>query len=62
MTKLLITTVAITLMATSANAKTILGCEVVKADNGNYFYKVDNACQFDRTGLGERGDGKFLLE
>lgn len=46
----------------TATAKTVLGCEVTQASNGNYFYKVDPTCQFDRTGLSERGDGKVILE
>lgn len=41
-----------------AETKVINGCEVVQASNGNYFYKVDGACQFDRTGLSAIGDGK----
>lgn len=46
----------------TATAKTILGCEVTQASNGNYFYKVDPTCQFDRTDLGERGDDRVILE
>ena len=41
-----------------AGAKVFAGCEVIKAANGNHFYKVDGACQFDRTGRGDQGDGK----
>lgn len=56
--------VLITMFAftSSASAKTVLGCEVTQASNGNYFFKVDPTCQFDRTGLSDRGDGKVILE
>lgn len=43
-----------------AETRIVLGCEVIQAANGNYFYKVDPTCAFDRTGLGEQGDGKPL--
>ena len=49
------------LMAMPASAKVIAGCEVVQADNGNYFYKVDPTCAFERDGLGDRGEGKENL-
>lgn len=59
----LLTTIALlTVFAVPALADTqvINGCQVIQAENGNYWFKTDNACQFDRTGLGNRGDGKPL--
>lgn len=41
-------------------ATTLDGCEIIQAANGNYWFKADPACVFDRSGAGERGDGKPL--
>lgn len=30
----------------SAETKTLFGCEMTKAANGNYFFKTDAGCQF----------------
>lgn len=40
----------------AADTKVIDGCAVQKADNGNYYSKVDATCQFTNDAGGKGGD------
>jgi hypothetical protein len=44
------TLAALSTAGTAAETQTFLGCEMVKAENGGYFFKADPSCVY--AGLG----------
>ena len=63
MLKAILCTSALVMLPFAGMAETRIvdGCEVIKAENGDYWYKTDGACEFARIGLGSKGDGPFPL-
>ena len=53
---------AFALMATTATATTIDGCQMAKAANGNWLFKADNACVFTDINLSDAFGAKGVDE